>query len=497
MAELKHSTLNATLRGVDLGRVRQFRGIQYGRIPGRFKQPEMMNGWEGKVVDCTKYGPRCPQNHYDVGHLLRIPEEHVFEKEEESEFGCLNLDVTVPLDLRGRKGSLPVLVWIHGGSQIMTFGSGASRICDTTKIIDDSILQGKPIIVVSITYRLNIFAFGDCKGEVNLALKDQRLAIEWVQKHIEGFGGDTGNVTLAGESAGAVYVHAHVVAGAPLNRAILSSGSLYLSPPLPLSRGQATVEALEHKLKEAGHGSLQDAPVYAILKSQADLALNSLWLQDEPILSDWQMKTGDARDLLVGDVEYESIIWRNGVEAMTSRMIAESFAKAGEYSSQLSNIYCISPNRPTPSKIGALDFMADVRFGLAVRKIVALWKSVGKPAYRYIVDQANPWQASSRAHHAVDLVLLFGGLDLSFNPGAEKVGREMRMRWISFVNGEAPWSKEQCFAFGPFGECKEIDVDQFAARRRVKHLDLLEKMDGANINACFGALAAGRISLLN
>lgn len=56
MAEFKHGTLNATLRGIDLGRVRQFRGIQYGRIPGRFKRSEMVDGWEGKVLDCTKYG---------------------------------------------------------------------------------------------------------------------------------------------------------------------------------------------------------------------------------------------------------------------------------------------------------------------------------------------------------------------------------------------------------------------------------------------------------
>ena len=102
-----------------------------------------------------------------------------------------------------------------------------------------------------------------------------------------------------------MYVHAHVVTGAPLTKAILSSGSLYLSPPLPLYRGQATVKALENKLKEAGYDSLQDAPVNEILKAQAALTLNSLWLQDDPELSDWQNQTGNAQELLVGDVEYE------------------------------------------------------------------------------------------------------------------------------------------------------------------------------------------------
>jgi len=63
-------------------------------------------------------------------------------------------------------------------------------ICsDPTKLVADSIKAGKPIIFVSINYRLNIFSFGDGK-EKNLALKDQRLGIEWVRKNITSFGGD-------------------------------------------------------------------------------------------------------------------------------------------------------------------------------------------------------------------------------------------------------------------------------------------------------------------
>lgn len=61
---------------------------------------------------------------------------------------------------------------------------------DTSRIVADSVKAGKPVIVVSLNYRLNIFAFGDGKGGRNLALKDQRLAIDWVRKYIGGFGGD-------------------------------------------------------------------------------------------------------------------------------------------------------------------------------------------------------------------------------------------------------------------------------------------------------------------
>lgn len=63
---------------------------------------------------------------------------------------------------------------------------------DTTRIVADSINAGKPIITVTPNYRLNLFGFGDGRktGEINLSLKDQALAIDWVRKHISGFDGD-------------------------------------------------------------------------------------------------------------------------------------------------------------------------------------------------------------------------------------------------------------------------------------------------------------------
>lgn len=59
-----------------------------------------------------------------------------------------------------------------------------------TRLVEDSINMGQPIIAVSVNYRLNVFAFGNAKGEKNLALQDQSLAIQWVREHIAGFGGD-------------------------------------------------------------------------------------------------------------------------------------------------------------------------------------------------------------------------------------------------------------------------------------------------------------------
>jgi carboxylesterase type B len=124
----------------------------------------------------------------------------------------------------------------------------------------------------------------------------------------------------------------------------------------------------------------------------------------------------------------------------------------------------------------------------------------GKKVYRYVVDETSPWQSSARAHHAVDLIFLFGTLDLSHNPEAEAVGQEMRSRWIRFINGEEPWSPVSTgkrFAFGPYGESKEINEKQFAARRRVAHITVLQEAGIAEYGPISNKLIAGRISLLN
>ncbi|KAK7511663.1 carboxylesterase [Phyllosticta citriasiana] len=490
MAVLRHGTLNATLFGLVTGSTLHFRGIRYGYVPARFARPFPVDDWHGRDMNCTQYGPRCPQVHVDVGHLLRVPEDIPFQNEPEDEFECLNLDVCVPA---GVSGPVPVMVWIHGGSQVVTFGSAASGICDPVHLVQDSARLGKPIIFVSVQYRLNIFGFGDGTGSRNLALKDQRLAIEWVRKHIGGFGGDPSNITLAGESGGAVYVHAHVVTDAPVKRAILQSGSLGMSPPQPPSRGDAIIASL-------GGPALRGAAVKEIVENLAVLEVNALWLQldDElPQLNDWAARTGNVEAFVIGDNEYESVLWRNGVEKMTPGMILSAFNLAGHGSRDLGRMYGISANRPTASKTGALDFCGDVRYSFPIRKLSELWLSAGRKVYSYAFDQANPWQASSRAHHAVELLMLFNGLDLSFNATAEAVGAEMRRRWIAFVRGEEPWAGGQTFAFGPHGECKELDAAGYRQRRRVGHMELMEGMDWTKVTAACSAIAAGRVSLLN
>ena len=93
-----------------------------------------------------------------------------------------------------------ILMPFSGGSQVMTFMPASSPCADTVPFVANSIQRDQPTIVVFVNYRLNIFAFGDGRGSKNLALKDQRLAIEWVVEHIANFGGDPVSFGLAAAS---------------------------------------------------------------------------------------------------------------------------------------------------------------------------------------------------------------------------------------------------------------------------------------------------------
>ncbi|KAL9080662.1 MAG: hypothetical protein Q9157_000638 [Trypethelium eluteriae] len=129
---------------------------------------------------------------------------------EESE-DCLYLNVVRPAGYENE--SLPVGVWIHGGG--FYDGGTPDRRYNLSFIVDNSVSIGKPIIGVSIAYRLGAFGFiaseeVQASGQTNIGLRDQNLALQWIQENIAGFGGDSSKVTIWGESAGAISVGFHI-----------------------------------------------------------------------------------------------------------------------------------------------------------------------------------------------------------------------------------------------------------------------------------------------
>ncbi|KAI0121265.1 Alpha/Beta hydrolase protein [Xylariales sp. AK1849] len=495
---IHHESLQSTLTGVELPSVIQFRGLPYGRVPARFAKPEPAAKLPPRL-DCSIYGPRCPQVPTDIGHLLRIPAAIALPREPEDEFFCLNLDVVVPkVDNISASQKLPILFWIHGGAQSVTFGSAASGIADPSKMVSDSSSLGTPMIVISIQYRLNIFAFGDEKSPKNLALHDQSLALRWVREHVAGFGGDRNRITIGGESAGAVYCHALMVMDAPAQQVILSSGSLSLSPPQPEERASVMLKAVRDKLEELGSYELRTAPGDVLVEALRRTKIPSWFLRIDTPLDGWPDKLGNsARRLMLSDCQNESVLWRTGLWSTGADAITAAFDLAGEERVRLKSNYHINPDRPSSCKIGALDFMNDYKFVHPVENLVQQWRSAQKPVFRCMVDELNPWQPSNGAQHGTDLILLFGGFDKSIPDTARRTGKEMRGKWIQFVNGEDPWHPKVYAAFGPYGTYEELDQSGVKSRRRLEQVEHLAKANSALLDKVVSSLVAGKTSLLN
>ncbi|XP_042209759.1 venom carboxylesterase-6-like isoform X1 [Homarus americanus] len=193
-----------------------FKGIPYAQPPVgslRFKDPVAAGGWS-QPRDGSISPPFCPQPSFAASVQGK---KQVLGSED-----CLYLNVYTPTP---RASGLPVMVWFHGGA----FTSGGSGYYPSLPLLT------KDIILVVVQYRLGVLGFLSTEDLVlpgNLGLKDQLLALRWVQDNIGKLGGDSNKVTIFGESAGAASAHMHVLspkAKGLFNRAILQSGSS-LSP---------------------------------------------------------------------------------------------------------------------------------------------------------------------------------------------------------------------------------------------------------------------------
>lgn len=184
-------TTQGSVRGVEIDGLCSFKGVPYAAAPvgpSRFAAPRPPA--RGEVVDASTYGATVstpPQRSPEIDALLPDPIRPGDEP--------LNLNVWTP-DPTAR---LPVLVWIHGGGFVTGAGS--------TEVFDGSAFARDGVVTVTLNYRLAVEGFVAVRGAVpNRGLLDQVAALEWVRDNIACFGGDPGQVTVAGESAGAMSV---------------------------------------------------------------------------------------------------------------------------------------------------------------------------------------------------------------------------------------------------------------------------------------------------
>ncbi len=206
----------------------RFLGIPYAEPPVgalRWAPPEPRLPWM-TPLDASTYGSRCPQRPSPFG-------------EPSTGEDCLFLNVYTPhrksVPERDLNRKRPVMVWIHGGA----FQNGSAENYDPTKLVELG-----DVVVVTINYRLGALGFlahpalsAESPAGVsgNYGILDQQLALRWVQDNIAAFGGNPKRVTIFGESAGGISVHAHLaspLAEGTFHRAIVQSGAVFQQPTL-------------------------------------------------------------------------------------------------------------------------------------------------------------------------------------------------------------------------------------------------------------------------
>lgn len=198
-------TASGRVAGISRDGVNAFLGIPFAAAPVgtlRWRPPQPASPWQG-VRPATAFGHSCWQSLAPEGFG---PWSHEYVTQGDISEDCLYLNVWAPAHATGR---LPVLIWIYGGG----FNSGSSAI----PIYDGRALARRGIVVVNLNYRVGPFGFlahPDLTREAagganaNFGLQDMIAALRWVRANIAAFHGDPDAVTIAGQSAGAMAVHA-------------------------------------------------------------------------------------------------------------------------------------------------------------------------------------------------------------------------------------------------------------------------------------------------
>ncbi|KAJ5756082.1 carboxylesterase [Penicillium manginii] len=220
---------NVRFEGTSANNVESFMNIRFAEDTSginRFAAPNPFSYPSGSVVNASLPGAACPQQ------KVPIPGLEVFDNVTRISEDCLTLRIDRPAR-KSNKNKLPVMVFIYGGGD--SIGQIYDTAYDPTSLINGAGQKGYPVIYVAMNYRVGIFGFAATQTlnesrSLNAGLRDQRLALEWVQEHIASFGGDPDNVTIFGESDGATGVGLQITAyggkeKAPFQRAIMQSGS--------------------------------------------------------------------------------------------------------------------------------------------------------------------------------------------------------------------------------------------------------------------------------
>ena len=412
-----------------------FRAIPFAAPPTgerRWRAPGAVVPWSGVRAD-NPDAPACAQNDYgwNRADYLRSSED------------CLTLDVRTPR----LGGKLPVMVWIHGGSN----RAGSAR-----GTVLSGIGAGK-VVLVSIQYRLGILGFLAHRGAAaeagghagNYGLMDQIAALRWVRDNVANFGGDPENVTIFGHSAGAQDVT--LLLAAPearglFHKAIAQSGTPGFGIPFRSLESALEIGDQADKLLDGG-GSiemLRRTSLPALLAADlklADPGLPSndfLWLNT---VIDGAVLPRSPRELLAEGPRRPVIIGSNRAEFADDKPDWDKAlaARFGANAARARAFYGIGSGAVEDERLGPawLQFGTDWTFRCPAGRVAELLARIGSPVWRYELDLNA--EDGGRTRHGAELAYVLG--EARFRSG--NFDTSLQDYWTNFArtgdpNGELP-----------------------------------------------------------
>lgn len=438
------------------GEVEVYAGIPYAKAPVgklRWKEPQEPDSWSGVRV-CDHFAPMSMQKSmpafletieqiYCYRNFRVSLKENYREKRSED---SLYLNVWKPA---GDVKNAPVLVFIHGGS----LQSGQSD----WYAYSGRTLAKRGIVVVTITYRLGVFGYyadEDLVAESghhttgNYGLLDQIQALKWLQENIASFGGDPGNVTIAGESAGSSAVNALCVS--PLSRGLFrraiaeSSG---IVPKVPFHTFRSLDDALsvgKSIRKEFSADSMDD-----LRKVPAEELVKTTHANTAMCVDGYAITKQPYESYAAGENHEEALL--NGYNAEEARLFTLFMGNidVSDFSSLIQKLY--SNDEETVSAVEELYPVTDPTAKDTFRRILGasyfgyshnLWSRLlaaeGRPVYEYYFSKTNRGLSDN---HGGEEVYAYGTMDHEpwlYDKEDEALSHDMQSYWVNFCRTGDP-----------------------------------------------------------
>jgi para-nitrobenzyl esterase len=468
-AEVTVRTRRGALAGLGLpDGVTVFRGIRYGEPPVndlRWRPPVAAAAWSG-VRSALEFGPACPQTPSPAGSLYAQLPRRMSED-------CLFLNVWRPR----AAASAPVMVWLHGGS--LRRGDPASGL------YDGQALARKDIVIVTVNYRLGVLGYlahprlseeSPYGSSGNYGLLDQIEALRWVRDNIASFGGDPGNVTLFGQSAGAlsaIELMSSPLAVGLFHRVILQSGYLVSNPELKRARfGQPSAECVGERLaRDLGAGEV--AILRAMPAESLVAAAEAAGFDPQATIDGWVLPQQVVECLDRGEQAAVPMIagFNDGeVRSLRRYFLPPLPAGAAEYESRVRGIFrdlaqsYLARYPAEEVEESALAAARDGFYGWSAERLARAQTRLGVPAYLYFFAHRYAAQETLdlEAFHGSELPYEFGRIGARGgwpelwprppNDARERALSEAVMAYFtSFARSGAPRASEAP-PWEPYGE---------------------------------------------